>query len=309
MKPKDLERVMVDFTKGHIQCLVCTMIIESGLDLPNANTLIVNKAESFGLSQLYQLRGRVGRAKNQAFAYLLIPQMRKLKRESIKRLQTIQEYTHLGSGYQIAMRDLEIRGAGNVFGAKQSGFVDALGYDLYAKIIEEAIHELKNELNILTSDSDKVEKEKIDTKIELNVDAYLPKKYVSSPSERVDIYKRLIETKEYEKIDLLKNELIDRFGPLPNQAENLVNYVSLKILSQHIFIDEIKFKNGKIHCKFDKASMPKGEQFRPWIGRIVQKASEPIELLQENENLAFEFNVPKKSDHLERAKKFLQSIN
>ena len=309
MKSKDLETVMLKFTKGEIQCLVSTMIIESGLDLPNANTLIINRADKFGLSQLYQLRGRVGRSSQQAFAYLLIPPMRKLTREAIKRLQTVQEYSHLGSGYKIAMRDLEIRGAGNIFGAQQSGFVDALGYELYAKIIEEAIGELRDELNLDKKDAIQEEKAAaFDAKLEFQEDAFLPKNYVEDPSERVDIYKRLIEAKNVEKIQELESELLDRFGAMPAQAQNLINYVLLKKISANLFIEEIKIKKNRVRCKFHKDHIPTGEQFQKWLGTKLQKSSMPVELIQDKQDLFFEIHLSAEENSLETTKKFLQSI-
>jgi transcription-repair coupling factor (superfamily II helicase) len=309
MKSRDLETVMLKFTNGEIQCLVSTMIIESGLDLPNANTLIINRADKFGLSQLYQLRGRVGRSSQQAYAYLLIPPMRKLTREAIKRLQTVQEYSHLGSGYKIAMRDLEIRGAGNIFGAQQSGFVDALGYELYTKIIEEAIDELRDELNMEKQAIGQDEKDAvIDTKLEFEEDAFLPKDYVTDPSERVDVYKRLIEAKSVERVQELEHELLDRFGPMPPQAQNLINYVSLKKMSATVFIDEIKIKKNKARCKFHKNHVPTGEQLRMWLGKKLQKASMPFELIQEKQDLFFEITLNAKENYIETMKKFLHSI-
>jgi transcription-repair coupling factor (superfamily II helicase) len=203
MDTHQLERIMIEFVQGKVHCLVCTMIIESGIDMPNANTLVVNRADRFGLSQLYQLRGRVGRSDHQAYAVLLVPPIRRLTRTAIKRLQTIQEMTDFGSGYKIAMRDLEIRGAGNIFGAQQSGYVDALGYELYTKIIEEAIRELKQEMNI-SEPEDKKENE-IDPQIEMSIDAYLPEDYVAAATERVNIYHRLIDAPDQEQIV----ELID----------------------------------------------------------------------------------------------------
>jgi transcription-repair coupling factor (superfamily II helicase) len=306
MKASDLEKVMMAFTMGEIQCLICTMIIESGIDMPNANTLIVNRADRFGLSQLYQLRGRVGRSNQQAFAHLLIPPLRKLSRTAIKRLQTIQEHSDLGSGYKIAVRDLEIRGAGNVFGAEQSGFVDALGFELYAKIIEEAIGELRSDLKI--EPALKKEESEPDAKIDVKVDAYLPPEYVSSAAERVDIYKRLIEAQIPKEVNDLQAELIDRFGSLPQAAKNLVDYILIKILSRQAKIEEIALRNSRILTKFKKASIPKGEQFRMWLGRIVEKVHGSIEFKQEGDTIILELKVSQEANYLDVTKSFLQSL-
>jgi transcription-repair coupling factor (superfamily II helicase) len=309
MEARELEKVMTAFAEGHIQCLVCTMIIESGIDVPNANTLIVNRADRFGLAQLYQLRGRVGRSDHQAYAYFLIPPIRKLTRTAIKRLQSIQECTHLGSGYKIAMRDLEIRGAGNIFGAEQSGFVDALGYELYAKIIEEAIQELREELNLSQPPARKADAEvPMESRIEMQGDAYLPPAFVEAASDRVDIYKRLIEAKTMQAIQDLESEIRDRFGSLPEAARNLLDYVLVKILAHQARVEEISFKNGKINGKFFTTAIPQGEQFRPWLGKIVEKASYPFELRQSQNALFFEVAADPKLTSIAQMKKFLESI-
>ncbi len=307
MKSHDLEKIMVSFTSGKIQCLVSTMIIESGIDMPRANTLIVNRADRFGLSQLYQLRGRVGRSGQQAYAYFLIPPVKKLTRTAIKRLQTIQELTHFGSGYKVAMRDLEIRGTGNIFGAAQSGFVDALGYDLYTKIIEEAIQDLKAELN-MEPPREKIEAAEVDSKIEMSVDAFLPAGYINSGSERVDIYKRLIETKSEKEILDLKDEVEDRFGKMPDQAQNLFDYILTKRLARMAKVEKLSFKDNQIVGKFAAEWIPAGEQFSPWLGRIVQNAGEKIELKQVSNDLLFTLKFDDKDEGISAAKKFLQSI-
>ena len=309
MEGPELERVMTAFAEGRTQCLVCTMIIESGIDVPNANTLIVNRADRFGLAQLYQLRGRVGRSNHQAYAYFLIPPLRKLTRTAIKRLQTIQECSHLGSGYKIAMRDLEIRGAGNIFGAEQSGFVEALGYELYAKIIEEAIQELREELNL--APQPRVEEETqipIESRVEIRGEAFLPADYVEAASDRVDIYKRLIEARAMPAIADLEHEILDRFGPLPEAARNLLDYVRIKMLAHQSRVEEIGLKEGKINGKFFPAAVPKGEQFRPWLGKIVSKACYPFELRQVQNSLHFEIHPEPGVAPLVQIKKFLESI-
>lgn len=307
MKSHDLEKIMMSFTNGKIQCLVSTMIIESGIDMPRANTLIVNRADRFGLSQLYQLRGRVGRSDQQAFAYFLIPPVKKLTRTAIKRLQTIQELTHFGSGYKVAMRDLEIRGTGNIFGASQSGFVDALGYDLYTKIIEETIQGLKEELNMLPA-AEKNAVPEVDSKIEISVDAFLPDDYVRSGSERVDIYRRLVESKSEKGILELQTEVEDRFGKMPEAAQNLFDYVLAKRLAKMAKVEKLSFKENRIEGKFAKEWIPAGEQFRPWLGRIIQSAGDKIELKQDENDLFFTLKFNHKEEGISTAKKFLQSI-
>ncbi len=306
MDAKQLDKAMHAFARGDIQVLVCTMIIESGIDLPNVNTLIVNHAERLGLSQLYQLRGRVGRSVQQAYAYLLIPPMKRLTRTAIKRLQTIQELTQLGSGYKVAMRDLEIRGAGNIFGARQSGYVDALGYELYTKIINEAITELKTEMK--QPGTVVMDKEDFEPQVEFKVDAYLPESFIFSAPERVDIYHRLIEAQSEKAVSELKSEIMDRFGKLPKAAEFLFDYVFLKLYCKMARVSKLALYDGKIVGKFAQEFIPKGEHFRPWLGKIVEKAKDDFHLRQEKNDLYFELDVHAEKSAVQTAKKFLQSI-
>ncbi len=306
MKGHQLEKAMMKFVSGEVHVLVSTMIIENGIDLPKANTLIINRADKFGLSQLYQLRGRVGRSDRQAYAYLLIPPVRKLTRDAIKRLQTIQEYSELGAGYKIAMRDLEIRGAGNVFGAEQTGFVNALGYELYTKIIRESIDEIRSDFDL---DAEKAEQDAVfDVNIECKVDAYLPEEYVSSSSERVDIYRRLVRARTEESIEDLRRELVDRFGALPRQAQNLIDYIHIKNLAAAAKIIKMKIDNGVLQGRFDYSLIPKDEAFRPWLGGIVAHAPDSFELKHDEDELAFEMSLPPDEFDLGAVKKFLQSI-
>ncbi len=286
MQPQQLETIMHRFSHGEIQCLISTMIIESGIDVPNANTLIVNRADRFGLSQLYQLKGRVGRSNQQAFAYFIIPPIKKLNRTAIKRLQAIQDYSHLGSGYKIAMRDLEIRGAGNLFGAQQSGYIDALGYETYTKIIEETIQEIQSD-----QDPEAIEKPStpaFDPKVEWRADAYLPKTYVHSVAERVDIYKRLSAAVSRSDLSVLADELVDRFGPLPQAAQHLIDYVAVKLLCRQARIGELRIENKRLTGIFHPEYLPQGEEFRSWIAALVQQGGETLQLKQEGDQLLFE---------------------
>ena len=307
MHGHELEKVMLRFIQRKVQVLVSTMIIESGIDMPRANTLIVNRADKFGLAQLYQLRGRVGRSNQQAYAYLIIPPVRKLGRNAVKRLQTIQEYSQLGSGYKIAMRDLEIRGAGNIFGAEQSGFVNALGFDLYTKIIREAINELREDMNISKPAEEKEEK-KTESHVQLSVDAYLPDDYIDSSSERVDIYRRLVQSASLEKVQEIQNELVDRFGPLPEKAQNLIDYILIKLYAEKSGIRKLIVQDGTLTGEFDMENMPEGEQFRQWLGNIVHNAPDSFEMKHTKKELGFEMKLPPHQSRLGATKKFLQSI-
>ena len=308
MDGSELEKIMLDFSEGKIQCLVSTMIIESGIDVPNANTLIVNRADRFGLAQLYQLRGRVGRSEQQAYAYLLIPALHKLNHGAIKRLQTIQEFTHLGSGYKIAMRDMEIRGMGNIFGAEQSGYINALGYELYSKIMEEAILELRKEMNLPPSQPVEETRPIIESRVEMPADVFLPAQYVPAASDRVDVYKRLVETNKEQDIEDLRNEVIDRFGPMPAAAVDLFDFVQLKLLARRSLVEEVQFKNGSFTGKFHTPSLPDKEHFSPWLHKILEKACCEFELKQDKNALYFIVNTSRQHNPIATAKKFLQSL-
>jgi transcription-repair coupling factor (superfamily II helicase) len=207
-----LEQVVLDFWAGAYDVLVCTTIIESGIDMPSVNTLVVDRADRLGLGQLHQLRGRVGRAGRRAYAYLLFPPDRVLSEQAYERLRTIGEHTELGSGFKIAMRDLEIRGAGNLLGRDQSGHIAAVGYDLYVRLVAEAVSELKGEPIRVP----------VDITVDLPVDAFLPPEYVEREDLRLEAYRRLAEVRDPAAVEDLRTEWLDRYGPLPREAEALV---------------------------------------------------------------------------------------
>jgi transcription-repair coupling factor (superfamily II helicase) len=207
-----LEQVVLDFWAGAYDVLVCTTIIESGIDMPSVNTLVVDRADRLGLGQLHQLRGRVGRAGRRAYAYLLFPPDQVLSEKAYERLRTIGEHTELGSGFKIAMRDLEIRGAGNLLGRDQSGHIAAVGYDLYVRLVAEAVSELKGE----------PVRVRLDITVDLPVDAFLPPEYVEREDLRLEAYRRLAEVRDAGAVDDLSSEWLDRYGPLPEEAEALV---------------------------------------------------------------------------------------
>jgi len=232
MRERDLERIMLDFVNHKYDILVSTMIVESGLDIPSVNTIIVNRADTLGLAQLYQLRGRVGRSRHRAYAYLLVPRRHHLSEEQRKRLKTLTEFTALGSGFKIAMRDLEIRGAGNILGPQQSGYIAEVGFDLYCKLLEEAVKEIKGE---------PIEP-RVEAKIETDLPAYLPDTYVEDSQQRVLCYKRLVETKEVSAVDELEQELEDRYGSLPTEAHYLLEFQRLRILAQKAKISRVVIK-------------------------------------------------------------------
>lgn len=253
MKERELEDIMYDFINGDIDVLVSTTIIETGLDIPNANTMIIQDADRFGLSQLYQLRGRVGRSNRMAYAFLLYQRDKLLKEVAEKRLSAIREFTDLGSGIKIAMRDLEIRGAGNLLGEAQSGHMEAVGYDLYCKMLNEAVRQLKGG----------PEAETFTTLIDLNVDAYIPEYYIKNEYQKLDIYKRIATIESEEELEDMTEELIDRFGDIPKKVQQLLVIASLKSLAHSVYVTAIEQKGEEIRftmyekAKIDPSGIPK----------------------------------------------------
>jgi transcription-repair coupling factor (superfamily II helicase) len=232
LKGHELEKVMLDFLEKKCDVLIATKIIESGLDIPNVNTIIINRADRFGLAELYQLRGRVGRSNLQAYSYLLVPPISSLPKATLRRLQAIEEFTELGSGFNLAMRDLEIRGAGNMLGGEQSGFILEMGFEMYTKTLEEAVSELKSQefSELFASEQKKSIASGVDTVIEVDVDAYLPDFYVEDDTERLDIYRRLYKTKTSRDVDEIRLELVDRFGPSIDEVDHLFLMSHLRVL-------------------------------------------------------------------------------
>ena len=231
MSERKLEQIMYDFINGDIDVLVSTTIIETGLDISNANTMIIHEADKLGLSQLYQLRGRIGRSNRTSYAFLMYKRDKMLKEVAEKRLQAIKEFTDLGSGFKIAMRDLEIRGAGNILGAEQSGHMDAVGYDLYCKMLNEAVLIMKGE---------KEDCEAFETAIDLYMDAYIPPTYIKNELQKLNIYKRIATIETDSEYDDMIDELNDRFGEPPKAVINLLNIALLKTNAHSAYILEIK---------------------------------------------------------------------
>ncbi len=244
MKESELERIMYDFIDGTIDVLVSTTIIETGLDIPNVNTMIIHDSDKMGLSQLYQLRGRVGRSNRTAYAFLMYKRDKMLKEVAEKRLSAIREFTDLGSGFKIAMRDLEIRGAGSLLGRKQSGHMQAVGYDLYCKMLGEAVRIKKNEI----PDGDYTLAE-INTNIDLDVSAFIPDTYIMNEEQKLEIYKRIASLENKQECDDMKDELIDRFGEVPESADNLLRISLLRSKAHSLYVLEIKGGDGTIEIK------------------------------------------------------------
>ncbi len=241
MKEHELEKIMFDFVAGEIDVLVSTTIIETGLDISNANTMIIHDSDSLGLSQLYQLRGRVGRSNRTSYAFLMYKRDKMLKEVAEKRLAAIKEFTDLGSGFKIAMRDLEIRGAGNLLGMKQHGHMEAVGYDLYCKMLNEAVKNLKG---IPTSPAD------FTTTVDLDVDAFIPASYIVNEVQKLDIYKRIAGIENGKERDDMRDELLDRFGEVPVSVDHLLRIALIRVSAHALFMTEIKGKNERIQFTF-----------------------------------------------------------
>ena len=247
MEPAQLEKIILDFVNYDYDVLLATTIIESGIDIPNANTIIINQAQNFGLSDLHQMRGRVGRSNKKAFCYLLAPPLSSLTAEGKRRLQAIENFSDLGSGIHIAMQDLDIRGAGNLLGAEQSGFVADLGYETYQKILSEAVHELKNdEFADLYAEEIKVDECQVESDLEL----LLPANYVTGSSERMLLYRELDSLTLDKDVAAFRSRLEDRFGPVPPETEELLRIVPLRRLAARLGAEKIFLKGGRMTLFF-----------------------------------------------------------
>ena len=237
MKETELEKIMYSFINGEIDVLVSTTIIETGLDISNVNTMIIHDADNMGLSQLYQLRGRVGRSNRTAYAFLMYRRNKMLKEIAEKRLAAIKEYSELGSGFKIAMRDLEIRGAGNLLGAEQSGHMQAIGYDLYCKMLHEAVSEAKGGQAV---------EDKFNTSVDISTDAFIPATYIANEYQKLDIYKRIAGIETVDESEEMLEELIDRFGEPPKSVQNLLRIAQIKAKAHSLFIKDIIQKNDEL---------------------------------------------------------------
>ncbi|MDF1545520.1 MAG: transcription-repair coupling factor [bacterium] len=240
MYEKSLEGIMIGFMEKRFDVLLCTSIIESGLDIPSANTIIINRADRFGLAQLYQIRGRVGRSAKRAYAYLLTPAMKLLKPDAVKRLRAIEAHSDLGSGFALAMRDLEIRGAGTILGTRQSGYIEEIGFDMYNKLLGEAILERKGE----------TVQELPGTKLESDFELLLSEYYIEDSQQKVDIYRRLADARNLDDVEKLRDEVSDRFGKLEQSGENLFDAAAVRISASVLGLEKVTLKNGRANLFF-----------------------------------------------------------
>ena len=241
MTERELESVMIDFMENKYDILMCTTIIETGIDIQNTNTMIIYDADKMGLSQLYQLRGRVGRSNRIAYAYFTYRKDKVLTEVAEKRLKAIKDFTELGSGFKIAMRDLEIRGAGNMMGAAQHGHMAAVGYDLYCRMLEDTVKNIRGD----------VEKEPIETTVEIKIDAYIPSTYIEDETQKIEIYKKIAAIDCHEDMLDIQEEIEDRFSDIPSSVANLMDIAYLRSISRQVGIIEIKEVKEEIILQFD----------------------------------------------------------
>ena len=292
MEGAKLERLMLDFIEGEFDLLVSTTIIESGLDIPNANTIIINNAQNFGLSDLHQMRGRVGRSNKKAFCYLITPPRISMSEEGRKRIQALEQHSDLGAGFNIAMRDLEIRGAGDILGAEQSGFISDIGFEMYQRILAEAVKELKeSEFKDIyvknTSDSFFVDECQIDTDMEI----LIPDHYVNSISERLQLYKDLNTIENEDELNIFTEQITDRFGKIPPEVEKLLHTIRLRWIAKDLGFEKIILKTNRMIAYFvtnPKSFFFQSEQFGV-ILKFIQLNPKVCKMKEKNNKLSLIF--------------------
>jgi transcription-repair coupling factor (superfamily II helicase) len=279
MDPDELEDIMHRFIHGGFQVLVSTTIIENGIDIPNVNTIIIDRADMYGISQLYQLRGRVGRSDRQAYAYLFYPDRRALSELAMKRLQVISDFTELGSGFKIAMKDLEVRGAGNLLGREQSGDIYSVGFDLYLKLLDEAVQRL----------SDEHYEPEAEPYLELEYAGFIPDEYISMPTVKMEVYKKIASIFTDQDLEALRAELSDRFGPLPEEAESLLALAEIRVICRKLSIANLKERGGVVTVEFSQVAKVSVERvlrlMRESGGRIKLDPKRPNVLIIKTGNI------------------------
>lgn len=295
MNPRDLEEVMDRFMQGHYDVLVSTDIIESGLDIANVNTLIINRADMFGLAQLYQLRGRVGRSSIQAYAYLLTPPVKHLKEDTVRRLKVLEQYTDLGSGFQIAMRDMELRGAGNLLGTQQHGFIAAVGFEMYMRLLKETIRELRGGQTEM----------KLDPKIDAGTESYIPESYIPDREQRISVYQTISQKETIQTVKEMDGELKDRFGETPKEVRALLSVMILKIIAKKRFFSRVALMSDRLLIEFSDET----EHDQKSLGVLVDKIKRPFEFMYETPlKLSIELTEPDPFLRLQQAVKVIQGL-
>jgi transcription-repair coupling factor (superfamily II helicase) len=313
MPGHELEEVMLEFMEKRCDILVSTKIVESGLDIPNVNTMFIDRADRFGLAELYQLRGRVGRSNVQAYAYLLTPPISSLPQVTLRRLQAIEEFTELGSGFNLAMRDMEIRGTGNLLGSEQSGFITTMGFETYVKVLEEAVRELKEQdFADLFRDELAASPTAADTIVEPEFDALIPQDYIRNDAERLAVYRRLYKLATEEQLDEVAEELRDRFGPLPQETRNLIETIRVRL-----FASRYRLKRVRIGMEITEVEFPpetdkefyEGEHFQEIMRRIGELRGRGARLVQEESSLRLRMKGKSSADGSEVARGALKLLS
>jgi len=315
MHAHELEEVMLEFLEKRVDMLVSTKIIESGLDMPNVNTIIIDRADRFGMAELYQLRGRVGRSNMQAYAYLLTPPLATLPQSTIHRLQAVEEFTELGSGFNLAMRDMEIRGTGNLLGSEQSGFIENMGFETYTKILEEAVRELKEEdfKELFQKELDDHPPTK-DTVVEPEFDAFIPDEYVGNDTERLALYRRLYRLTTDEQLQEVQEELRDRFGVLPEEVENLFGAIRIRLFASKHRLKKVRLSASRLEFDFPPETdnqFYEGQKFQDLMMRISSMRGRGVRLHQDEGKLTFVMELQeseRSSDAARNALKVLEDL-
>lgn len=302
----ELERVMLEFVTGKINVLICTSIIESGLDISRSNTIIIERADTFGLADLYQLRGRVGRSNVRAYAYLLTPPETLLTADAVKRLSVIQEHSELGQGFKVAMRDMEIRGAGNILGVSQSGHVNQVGYEMYLELLEESVREIKGE----------EPETKIDPEIHLSIEAFIPDNYIPDTNQRMNFYKRLSRSSSQSEIDQIAEEIIDLYGKTPEQVETLLIIMTIRLVMKELLVSKLDYSKGRLIISFDESTTLTPESLIKWVQDRKNAGIAPgdkmiyqIDSIDSKERASIALGVLRELLHLTKNQKLDQTNN
>jgi transcription-repair coupling factor (superfamily II helicase) len=293
MPERALEKIMLQFLRRECDLLLCTTIIESGLDIPSANTILINHAEQFGLAQLYQLRGRVGRSMQQAYAYLLIPGDLLLSDTARKRIEAIEEFSELSSGFQLAARDLEIRGAGNLLGTQQSGHIASVGFDLYCQMLAEAISTSRGEAVPV----------RVDPELRLDIQGHIPTAYVDSEAQRLELYRRLAAVESDVALETLGQELRDRFGAMPESMVRLLAVVECKLLARQLAIERIEQQRGAVLLTFHPQTPVDSTSLLQWLETVA-----PDFRFQSERVIRLPLSGVTPAARLDRLKKHLQQL-
>jgi transcription-repair coupling factor (superfamily II helicase) len=316
MQPAQLENVMMRFLEKKSNVLLCTKIIESGLDIPSVNTIIINRADNFGLAELYQLRGRVGRSNLRSFAYLITPPQSVLTRQAIRRLHALEEFTELGSGMNLALKDLEIRGAGNLLGKEQSGFIGEIGFDMYMQLLDEAVSEINTEnlpVETVHELAKRRQAKRHEVVVESDISMFIPEEYIDDENTRLEIYKRLSAVNNNEELAGIMEELTDRFGRIPQEVESLVKHIEIKLILAENGFEKMSVSGDMIELFFDLENQDiyTSGYFEKVMNRISQDFKNTSRVKQTKKSLSIQFRIPPTgapAEKLEAIHTFVQAL-